>query len=50
MKSINSLDAEGADKYKYVRVSTTDMGKGTYTIVMTDNVGKKNIRKIFIEK
>ena len=50
VKSINSLDTEGTDKFKYVRVSTSDLGKGKYTIVMTDITGKKIVRKIFIEK
>ena len=50
VKSINSLDTEGTDKFKYVRVSTSDLGKGKYTIVMTDITGKKINRKIFIEK
>ena len=50
IKSFNSLDTEGADRYKYVRVATADLGKGKYNIEMTDINGKKNIRKIFIEK
>ena len=50
VKSINSLIAEGSDKFKFVQINTSGMEKGKYTIVMTDNIGKTITRKIYIKK